>query len=281
MPEQLMQNLSAVEETLLIPLCVRALEAQRPDGLLKDERAVALVQQIGCDPVHILENVEPYTQAAVILRNLKIDQDVQDFMQQHSDAVIIQIGCGLDTRFKRVDNGYADWYDLDLPEVIALRRELTGDEDEKERYHLLAGSALEDAWLEVVGAHHPRPFLFLAESVLMYFSEAQVRRLVLTLKERFPGAELLFDAFTPLMVWANNLRVSKTGIGAPFQWGLKRPRELEDWDAASSIGAGIRLLEEWYPFRCDEPRLGKVRAVRNISFFAKSIGLFHYQLGEA
>jgi O-methyltransferase involved in polyketide biosynthesis len=279
MPEKIIQNLSPVAETLLIPLCVRALEAQRPDALFKDEKAAALVQQIGCDPAHILEKVEPYSQAAVLLRNLKIDRDVQDFIGRHPDAVVVQIGCGLDVRFERVDNGQVEWYDLDLPEVIALRRELIGGE--KERYHLLACSVLEDAWLDVVSAHRPRPFLFLAESVLMYFTEAQVRQLVLAWKERFPGAELLFDAFSPLMAWANNLRVSKTGVGAPFQWGLKRPRELESWGATSSTGAGIRLLEEWYPFRCDEPRLGKVRAVRNIPFFAKSIGLFHYQLGEA
>ena len=275
----MMQNLNALEETLLIPLCVRALEAQRPDALFKDEKAIALVQQIGCDPAHILEKVEPYSQAAVVLRNLKIDQDVQDFLGRHPDAVIVQIGCGLDMRFERVDNGHLEWYDLDLPEVIELRRELTGGE--KERYHLLACSVLEDAWLDVVSAHRPRPFLFLAESVLMYFTEAQVKRLLLTLKERFPGAKLIFDAFTPLMVWANNLRVSKTGVGAPFQWGLKRPKELESWGAASFTGTGIRLLDEWYPFRCDEPRLGKVHAVRNIPLFAKSIGLFHYQLGEA
>jgi len=105
-----------------------------------------------------------------------------------------------------------EWYDLDLPDVIELRRKLIGGE--AARYHLLDCSVLDSAWLGTVSAHRRRPFLFLAEGVLMYFDEGQVKSLVLSLKARFPGAELVFDAFSPLLSWANNLRVSLTQVGA-------------------------------------------------------------------
>jgi methyltransferase (TIGR00027 family) len=271
MSELSLQNLSDVAETLLMMLYIRAKESQRPDGLIKDEKAVALVQQMGQDFLRSkLAKVDEETQVAIVLRNREFDHYAQDFLARHPEAAVVHIGCGLDARFERVDNGKVEWYDLDLPEVIELRRELVGGEGA--RHHFLACSVLDTAWLDAVSAHRQRPFLFLAEGVLMYLEEAQVRSLVLMLKEHFPGAELVFDAFSPFFVWANNRRVTRTNIGARCHWALKRGKDLERWSD------GIRLLDEWFPFRSSEPRLGRARWVRYIPFFAKTIGVFHYQL---
>jgi O-methyltransferase involved in polyketide biosynthesis len=125
-----------------------------------------------------------------------------------------------------------------------------------------------------VSLHRQRPFLFLAEGVLIYFEEAQVKSLVLTLKEHFPAAELVFDAFSPFFVWANNRRVRRTKVGARCQWALKRGIELESW------GDGIRLLDEWFPFSQPEPRLGRTKWVRFIPLLVKTTGIFHYRLGR-
>jgi O-methyltransferase involved in polyketide biosynthesis len=134
---------------------------------------------------------------------------------------------------------------------------------------------LDSAWLDVPSAHRQYPILFLAEGVLMYFEEEQVRWLVLTLKNHFPGAELVFDAFSPFFAWANNLRVARTKIGARCHWALKRGKDLESWDN------GICLLDEWFPFGCPEPRLARVRWVRVIPLVVRMMGLFHYRLGHA
>ena len=271
MSETTLQSLSGVAETLLIPLCVRAIESERPDALLKDERAVAIVRQMGAHPARILAKIAEETQVAVVLRNRQFDRQARDFLARCPEAVVVHIGCGLDARFERVDNGQVEWYDLDLPDVIELRQKLIGGE--RERYHLLACSALDRAWLDVVSVHRQRPSLFLAEGVLMYFDEAQVKSLVLTLKEHFAGAQLVFDAFSPFFVWANNRRVARTKIGARSPWALKRGQDLESW------GDGISLLGEWYPFTHPEPRLVHIRWVRHVPLFAKTTGVFHYQLG--
>ena len=285
MTETTYQDLSGVAETLLIPLYIRAMESQRPDALIKDERAEALVRQMDQDSLQSkLAKIEDYSaipsfmQVAIILRSREFDRHARDFLARHPEAVVVHIGCGLDTRFERVDNGRVEWYDLDLPDVIELRRKLIGGEGE--RYHLLACSVLDSAWLDTVSAHRRRPFLFLAEGALMYFDEAQVKSLVLTLKEHFPGAELVFDAFSPFFSWANNLRVTLTKIGARSYWALKRSKDLERWsDPSTSLRAGgIRLLDERFPFQYPEPRLGRALAVRHIPFFTKTIGVFHYQL---
>jgi methyltransferase (TIGR00027 family) len=273
------QSLSGVAETLLIILAIRAFESQRPDALIKDERAEALVSQMDQDFLRSkLAKVEDYSQVAIILRSREFDRYTQSFLARHSDAVVVHIGCGLDSRFERVDNGQVEWYDLDLPEVIELRRKLIGGEGE--RYHLLGCSVLDSAWLDTVSVHRQRPFLFLAEGVLMYLEEAQVKSLVLTLKEHFPGAELVFDAFSPFLSWANNLRVTLTKIGARSHWALKDGKDLEKWgDPSTSLRTGsIRLLDERFPYQYPEPRLGRALAVRHNPFFARAIGVFHYQL---
>jgi methyltransferase (TIGR00027 family) len=278
MSEISLQNLSDVAETLLMMLYIRAVESQRPDALIKDERAVALVRRMDQDFLRDkLAQVDEETQVAVILRNRELDRCARDFLARYPEAAVVHIGCGLDARFERVDNGRVEWYDLDLPEVIELRRELLGGEGA--RYHLLACSVLDKAWLNAVSANSPsvrrqRPFLFLVEGVLMYFEETQVRSLVLTLKEHFPGAELVFDAFSPFFVWANNRRVIRTNVGARCHWALRRGKNLERWSD------GIRLLDEWFPFISSEPRLGRARWVRHIPLLAKTMGVFHYQLGK-
>jgi len=268
------QNLSGVAETLLIPLYIRAIESQRPDALLKDEKAVALVTQMDYDFSRIKQlKIGEDDQVFLVLRNRGFDRYARDFLARYPEAVIVHIGCGLDSRFERVDNGQVEWYDLDLPEVIELRRKFIGDEGV--RYHFLGCSVFDSAWLNMVSVHRQRPFLFLAEGVFMYFEEAQVKALVLMLREHFPGAELVCDAFAPFIVWANNLRIARTKIGARYYWGLKRSKDLESWCD------GIRLLDEWYWGDRPEPRLAKFRWMHHIPPLAKASGVFHYRLGKA
>lgn len=265
------QALSGVAGTSLIALYIRAIESQRPDALMKDERAEALVRQLDQESLRkTLALTDDFSRVAVILKGREFDRFTQDFLARHPDAVVVHIGCGLDTRFERLDNGRVEWYDLDLPEVIELRRKLIGGEGV--RHHFLACSVLESAWLEIVSAHRPRPFLFLAEGVFMYFEEAQVKSLVLRLHEHFPGAELVFDAFSPIMRWGHNIRVTRTRVGAYLHWGLKHGQELERW------GEGIRLLGERFPFQYPEPRMRRALQMRIFSFLATAVGVFHYQL---
>jgi len=273
MPEAKSPNLSGVAETLLITLYIRALESQRPDALVRDERAESIVRQLDLETLQkTLALTDGFSRVAVILKGREFDRFTQDFLSCHPNAVVIHIGCGLDTRFERLDNGQVEWYELDLPDVIDLRRELVGGEGE--RHHLLACSVLDSAWLETVSAHQQRPFLFLAEGVFMCFKEAHVKSLVLTLREHFPGAELVFDAFSPIMRWEHNVRVTRTRVGAYLQWALKHGRNLEQW------GSGIRLLDERFPFQYPDPRMRRAFQMRLFPFLATAVGVFHYQLGR-
>jgi O-methyltransferase involved in polyketide biosynthesis len=185
---------------------------------------------------------------------------------------VVHIGCGFDTRFERVaEGGQVEWYDLDLPDVIELRRKLIGDE--AGRYHLLGCSVLDNAWLDTVSAHGQRPFLFLAEGVFMYFEGAQVKSLVLTLRDRFPGAELVFDCYSPIHVWRSNLQTARFGFRV--HWGVWHGQEIEGW------GDGICLLDKWGYFDDPTPRLDNIRWFRPIESLLRTLRIYHFQLGKA
>ncbi len=270
MSEATLITLGGVSETLLIPLYIRAKETQRPDAMLKDEKAVALVGQMDYDFSRI--KLQGHDELGVILRLREFDRFARDFLAAHSDGVVVHIGCGLDTRFERVDNGRVEWYDLDLPEVIELRRALIPEQST--RYHLLSESVFGRVWLDVLRPHHPRSLLFIAEGVFPYFETAQVKLLVQKLQQEFPGAELVFDAHTPWIIRTDNLQLALSKVRARLHFALKHGRDVEAW------GAGIRMLEEWFYFGTDEPRVRKYRWMTRVEFLHKSTGIFHYQLGK-
>src|SRR5512136_3063214 len=117
------QNLSGVAETLLITLYIHAMESQRPDALMKDEKAVELLTRLSYDFDRVRRiRLTESNKVVIILRNREFDRYARDFLARNPAAVVVQIGCGLDSRFERVDNGQVEWYDLDLPDVIELLR---------------------------------------------------------------------------------------------------------------------------------------------------------------
>jgi len=270
MPEKIMQSLDGVSETLLMTLYVRARESERPNGMIKDDKAVAMVSQLACDFSRL--RMQRHDEIAVIMRMRKFDSHVRDFLARNPDAVVVHIGCGLDTRFERVDNGRVEWFDLDVPDVMELRRKLISNESS--RYHTLAVSVFDDGWLEEVNHYKPRPFMFLAEGVFPYFEEAQVKSLFLKLREHFPGSELVCDAHTPFVIWVDNLHLAFAKVKARLQWSIRQGKDVESW------GEGIRLLGEWNYYEDDESPLKAFRWVRLIPSLAKSSGIFHYRLGK-
>ncbi len=265
-----LQSANAVAETLLIALYARAEEARQPEPLVRDDLAAAMVERIDYDFTR--SQLRGADQVFTVMRLREFDRRARDFLARHPGAVVVHIGCGLDTRFERVDDGQVTWYDLDLPEVVDLRRQLI---PEHERRRDLACSVFDPAWLDVVGAEVGRPTMFLAEGVFVYFGASQVRELFLTFLRRFPGAELACDTATPLMVRMHNLNLMALRQKARLHWGLPHSRDPERW------AAGIRLLDEWYYFDRPEPRLGAARLMRYLPLLSRGVGICHYRLGSA
>lgn len=267
------ETLSVVSETMLITLYAHAQESQRHDAIIRDPRAEALVARIDYD--FSGSQLSATNQAAACLRLRQFDRFAQTFLDAHPDSVVVHIGCGLDTRFDRVDNGHVIWYDLDMPSVIALRRELLA---ETSRYKMLATDALDLAWLDVVEEHIDKPLLVIAEGVFMYFTDTEMRRLVLALHERFTGLELIFDVASPFVIKKQNAKLARLKSDVRMQWSLKHYDALEQW------APGIRLLETWYYTSLEEsiPRLRKLQLLfRLFPPLGKGMVILHYVAGKS
>ncbi len=264
MPTHVIRNLNAVSQTLLIPLYFRAMESQRPDALVRDPKAVELVSQLDCD----LSGVQKLKGEGVnyLLRMREFDRLARAFLAEHPAGVIVELGCGLDTRFERLDNGQLEWYGLDLPGVIELRRELL---DETPRSHFIGSSVLEFSWMDALSDQAGKPILFLAEAVLVYLEEADVKRLLQTLAGRFPGAELVCEVYSPVVV---RFHPRPAAVAQP-RWALKDDRDVEAWAPC------IRLLSRWYYFDKPEPRLGAFQLMRYFPVLARVVRIVHYRLG--
>ncbi len=224
-------TLTPEQETLLITLYARA----QPDNpLFYDPQAREILERVDYDFKRL--RVPYKTVILVCQRAKKLDAVVLDFLAEHPRGVVLHLGCGLDNRFWRVDNGQATWYDLDMAPVIDLRGQFYPPH---ERYHTIAAPVTDLAWMSQVEAGE-QPVLVIAEGLLMYLGEAQVKDLLLGLRETFPGCRLAADVFSRLTARSATRHPSLHQTGAFIGWGVDDPHEIEAW------AAGIRLLEEWY-----------------------------------
>lgn len=219
------------KETMLMTLYGRALQSQWEHPILRDPWAEEAVRHIDYDFGtlygyagvfgHLVSGVGC---TIIATRASTFDLLTTRYLADHPDATVLHLGCGLDSRVFRVNPpSSVSWFDVDYPDVIAVRRQLF---PERPNYHLV-GASLEDlGWLdEVPGA---RPVLVVAEGVLMYLSEENVKALLNAVTGHFPSGQLVFDALHPWVVARTGSNVA--GTGASYRWGLDDPWDIRRLD---------------------------------------------------
>lgn len=181
-------DLDGVEKTLLIPLWGRAKLTREGNPLLADDLAVDVVDRLGYDFTDI-DATYPYVGHVVtVLRARIIDDLIRDHLRRHPAGVVVDLGCGLDTGFWRVDNSTLHWYDVDLPTVTTLRSSLL---PETARSQQIAASIFDTDWFDEIDAEGE--VLLTSGGVLPYFPPDEVIGLLTRLAARFPGAEMVFN----------------------------------------------------------------------------------------
>lgn len=231
MADRIKITLTSEQETLLIPLYAKA---QPGNPLFYDAKARDILEQVDYDFTRLQV---PYKTVILVCQRAKqLDIFTRAFLANHPDGVVLHLGCGLDSRFWRVDNHQVEWFDLDMAPVIDLRRKFYPASD---RYHLIATSVTDLGWLSTIGANG-KPALAVAEGLLMYLSEADVHSLVLGLRQALPGCLLVADVFSRMTARVAARHPSLKQTGATLAWGIDDPHEVETW------AQGIQLLDEWY-----------------------------------
>lgn len=157
------------------------------------------------------------------MRSAVFDNWIQEQMQNTKDAVVIHIGCGMDSRVVRVGTGEHLWYDVDFPEVIQERRRYYS---ESENYHMVEGDAREKEWLEQIPAG--KNAIIVMEGVSMYLSHEELKLCLSNLKKHFKQITLLMDCYTVLAAKASKYKNPINDVGVTEVYGIDDPKELED-----------------------------------------------------
>ena len=238
-------NLEDVKETLMFPLISRYVETKNENGAISDLKSVQILDSIDYD----ISRTKLYeiSRLGVCLRTIIFDEEVNKFLEKNPDGVIVNLGCGLDTRFTRIDNGRVRWFELDFPETIELRRHFF---EETERYSFISGSVLDKKWVN--GIPKGKKIMFIAEGLCFYLSEDENKELLGIIKDNFPGSELLMEALHPLFVKV----VDKKKYDDPLdnktaellQWGVKSGIELGEWFDE------IEFIKERFVIKQDQKR---------------------------
>ncbi|HTX91735.1 MAG TPA: class I SAM-dependent methyltransferase [Anaerolineales bacterium] len=230
------------KETMLMTLSGRATQSQWKDPILRDPWAEEAMRHIDYDMSKQLTGVASWSMwkdigpAIIATRAATFDQLTNRYLAEVPDATVLHVGCGMDSRVFRVDPpANVQWFDVDYPDVIDLRRQLFPERGAS--YHLI-GAPLDDLrWLDQVP--RDRPGLFIAEGVLHYLSETEVKALLNAVVAHLPGGQMIFDICNWMIVKRTGSNVG--GTGATYKWGLDDPQDIQQLEPK------LELVKEFRP----------------------------------
>lgn len=215
--------LENVSETSLLPLWARAMESLKPNALFRDEPALSLYKSLDYDFSKFKD--ANTSQIAIAIRTVLIDQETRNYLDQYPDGTVINLGAGLDSRFQRMDNGRVHWYDIDLAEIIGLRKQLF---PKNERCQQVASSALNEEWAEHI-VRSEAPPLIIAEGLLMYFTEPQAKALFGILTKHFTGAKVVIEMIPEGALGNMKFHEGLNWMNASFRWTIDQIADLRKW----------------------------------------------------
>ncbi len=276
---------NSIQETLVIPLYGRALCTRKFPQLFADQTAAELLEQIDYDFSALEQRsgglLQTFGALEVAMRQSDLAFEVREYLRAHPRAAVVNLGCGLDSTGRACDNGQCRIYNIDLPDVMAVREALL---PAGERERNLAADLNDLSWFDAIDAPTEDGAVFFAAGVFYYFRTEQVRALCAAMAERFPGGRLVFDAAGPtavklmLKTWVKQAGIRD--VGAYFS--VRDPaRELSPWTDRIAVssrgymqgyqklrGPGIRPVHRLLARLADGPL--KLQIVR-IEFQARNV----------
>ena len=248
-------RLSGVPETMLQTIYARAKESGGR-GAIHDTKAEELVGKLDYD--FTLADEDTAMRSGVIARTIVLDRLTKSWLASHPGAVVVNIACGLDTRCYRMQ-GFCHWYNLDLPETMAVREKLL---PENGAISQIAMSAMDDWGNEI--KEQNAPVLIIIEGLTIYLNAEDVQQIFAVISSRFSKATVFVETMNPMIVKRFKEK-SIEGSNAKFTWGVK------DGPALAALLPDFHFVEEhsltegMAAFVPIYKLLYKLPAVRNIS----------------
>ncbi len=232
MKEKLTITKNSVQETLLLPLWGRAQFSKAYPALFSDMDAEDIVNRLDYD--FSRSNMTDYAGALYAIRQEKLAEKAKNFLKSYPKATIVNLGCGLDTSFSKVDNGSCHWVNLDFPKVISFRKQLFQNKDREEN---LSCDATDESWMNRIDTSHG--VFVIAGGVFHYFKTIDVLSLISTMADKFPIGGLCFDAESTWAMKQSNKLVKKTGnSGSPMYFSIDDEQKF-----FSQLQGKIRIID--------------------------------------
>jgi O-methyltransferase involved in polyketide biosynthesis len=236
--------MAPAQESLYLTLGGRALDSRMPRPFLGDRLADEVLKASGRDLSEFrtlgdTAKIDPSKVFDIAVRAKRMDDAVRAFAARHPDAVVLDLGAGLDTRMARVaPPATVDWYDVDVPEVIALRRELIPS---AAAGHVIAADVTDPGWLDDVPGD--RPAVMVGDGLIGFLTQDAMIALFDRLTRHFTrGGELAFNQYTTFSVWAlKHLSGFAAIAGGAVNPGFNDPRQPERWVPALHLAEELLL----------------------------------------
>ncbi len=214
-------RLTKEKETYLATLYGKAMDAAVEHPILGDRFAAEAVARIDYDFKELkLPNGGEIT---LPMRAWHFDQWTRAFLAANPKSTVLHLGCGLDTRVYRIDPGsQVRWYDVDMPDVIALRQQLYPGRD---GYQQIGSSVTDLAWLDAIPGD--TPVIVIGEGLVMYLPEKDGIALFRRITEQFPSGQIAFDGYSGSMVRLVSRLATVRGARVELVWGVDDPHDLE------------------------------------------------------
>jgi O-methyltransferase involved in polyketide biosynthesis len=242
-------NLPQVSQTAILTLVCRVVESQKKKPVFNDPMAVLCLERLMSvsseeEKKLIIKWKKMYggiqaRDAKARLRTvMSFDSIVNLFVSNHPGCTVINLACGFDTRFWRIENEKCQYVELDLPGIIELKREVLKDHL---TYELIACSIFDTAWIDQVTSNGNSNFLLLAEGLFMYLPQQDATRLLQEIARRFTRSQLVLDIAPEKYtkgLWKRLIHLESIvwGIDVSFVFGINNPRQIE------SYGNGFKVI---------------------------------------
>ncbi len=226
-------QLQGEQQTLAIPLYAKALDFRSKHPILNDRRASEIVDQLDFD----FGAISPRLGHLLVIRARQLDEWIREFLGRESDAVVLNLGCGLDSRIARIaPPSTVAWFDIDFPEVIELRRAFFA---EGKGYRMIGASITQPEWLEEIPRH--RSVIAVADGVLVYIAPDEVKALLNRVTDNLHHGQLVFDVMNTRIIRRANERIHAR-TGATLRWGVDDLREIVALDPKLRLTGEFSLL---------------------------------------
>jgi O-methyltransferase involved in polyketide biosynthesis len=205
-------------KTLFIPLFGKA-EMSKKKLFLKDSKAEEIISKV--DYAFDSLKQSKWLSMYMSLRAAIIDELVNEYLLNHQDAVVVHLGCGLDSRCLRVNGRFYKWYDVDYENVIDIRREFYNVND---NYVMIGSSVTDFKWLEQIETKEN--VLIVMEGLTMYLANGEIKKLLQDINVKFKKVHLLFDAYSRRGVKLSKIKNPVNQVGAEIKYGFNSVGEF-------------------------------------------------------